>query len=364
MDNLTHTLSGLVVRRAGLGSRVPGSGPLLAVAANFPDVESLAAPFMDKPDYLLHHRGFTHSLAGALPLALALAGAAWGLGRWAARRRPDRIPSPPPFLPLLLLSLTGIGLHLFLDWINTYGVRLLWPFSDRWFYGDLAFIIDPWIWLILGGSCVLASPPGRREAGVWLLLGLATSAVAVQAAMAHIVPWGVPAAWFVLLGVVAAGALWRRRKGPAPALARAGTVLLLLHLVLLAALGGQARRRAEAEWADLPGPVKTTSLRVSVNPRPGIPWHFQVTLWTESAVFPYRVDALADSVETPPPYGTGLGLRPLDLIRDTREYRAWKFFARQPVARREGDVIVLGDARYRYGNRADWTELRVPIPAP
>ncbi len=30
--------------------------------------------------------------------------------------------------------------------MNSYGVRLLEPFSSRWFYGDTLFIIDVWIW--------------------------------------------------------------------------------------------------------------------------------------------------------------------------------------------------------------------------
>jgi inner membrane protein len=39
--------------------------------------------------------------------------------------------------------------HPLLDLLNTYGVRLLMPFSNRWFYGDALFIIDVWLWLAL-----------------------------------------------------------------------------------------------------------------------------------------------------------------------------------------------------------------------
>ena len=42
--------------------------------------------------------------------------------------------------------------HPVLDWLNNYGIRLLMPFSPRWFYGDAVFIIDPWLWLALGGA--------------------------------------------------------------------------------------------------------------------------------------------------------------------------------------------------------------------
>jgi hypothetical protein len=52
---------------------------------------------------------------------------------------------------------------------NTYGVRLLMPYSDRWFYGTALSIIDPWVWLAEGPAAarVLAAPrfgsPLRRE---------------------------------------------------------------------------------------------------------------------------------------------------------------------------------------------------------
>jgi inner membrane protein len=70
-----------------------------------------------------------------------------------ARLRP-RPPADegPPLRPgwLLLLALAGVYSHVFLDWLNNYGVRLLTPFSWQWFYGDSVFIVDPWLWLMLG----------------------------------------------------------------------------------------------------------------------------------------------------------------------------------------------------------------------
>jgi inner membrane protein len=45
--------------------------------------------------------------------------------------------------------------HVFLDFLNNYGVRLLAPVDWRWFYGDAVFIVDPILWVVLG-------------AGVWL----------------------------------------------------------------------------------------------------------------------------------------------------------------------------------------------------
>jgi inner membrane protein len=62
---------------------------------------------------------------------------------------------------LIVLSYAGVLSHVLLDFLNNYGVRLLMPFSGRWFYGDALFIIDPWLWLTLGAGVLLA----RRKIG-------------------------------------------------------------------------------------------------------------------------------------------------------------------------------------------------------
>jgi inner membrane protein len=63
---------------------------------------------------------------------------------------------------LLLLSTLAIWSHAILDTLNTYGVRWLMPFSGTWYYGDTLFIIDPWVWAVLGLGVVLS---WRRDVG-------------------------------------------------------------------------------------------------------------------------------------------------------------------------------------------------------
>ena len=58
---------------------------------------------------------------------------------------------------LLLASLIVTATHPILDWTNSYGVRFFLPWSSKWFYGDLVYIVDPYLWLILGGACFLLS---------------------------------------------------------------------------------------------------------------------------------------------------------------------------------------------------------------
>ena len=58
-----------------------------------------------------------------------------------------------------------------MDYINSYGVRLLMPFSDRWFYGDALYIVDPWLYLMLGPRLVArrrdAAARRRASASRW-----------------------------------------------------------------------------------------------------------------------------------------------------------------------------------------------------
>jgi inner membrane protein len=70
----------------------------------------------------------------------------------------------PPVIPgqVLLLAVIGVATHPLLDFLNVYGIRLLMPFSSRWFYGDTLFIVDPWIWLALGLGVVAARRRARR----------------------------------------------------------------------------------------------------------------------------------------------------------------------------------------------------------
>jgi inner membrane protein len=101
--------------------------------------------------------------------------------RWQAKRgtRPaDRIPVHAGWL--FALAYIGWVSHPLLDYMNTYGVRWLMPFSERWFYGDTLFIIDVWLWTALAlGSWLSARRwrSGSAKAGRPALISLAATAV-------------------------------------------------------------------------------------------------------------------------------------------------------------------------------------------
>lgn len=149
MDNLTHSLVGAILGQAGL-KRLSGLGlPTLIIAANIPDIDAGCTIY--GIESLAMRRGLTHGPIAmlALPMLLTAAMVAWD--RWQAKRgtRPSDRPEVKP-LALFQLALIGTLSHPAFDWLNNYGVRLLEPFSHRWFYGDSIFIVDLWMWIGLG----------------------------------------------------------------------------------------------------------------------------------------------------------------------------------------------------------------------
>ncbi len=141
MDNLTHSLVGLMMSRCGLDSiganrGAKGTAAMLVLAANVPDLD--AYPFFTSAlDYLDIHRGYTHGLAFAPLMALL----PMAIVKFVTKTRP----SLAAWFACTLVVLS----HLLLDWTNVYGVRLLLPFSDRWLRLDITNVVDPIIWLIL-----------------------------------------------------------------------------------------------------------------------------------------------------------------------------------------------------------------------
>lgn len=152
MDPVAHTLVGGTLAAAGLRRRSPLATTTLLLAANAPDIDIVT---MSAGGYasLALRRGWTHGVLALAVLPVLTAGLVLAYDRFIRRRRD---PDAPPADPRVLLALAALGIltHPALDWLNTYGVRLLAPFSMDWFYGDALFIIDPWLWLILGGALV------------------------------------------------------------------------------------------------------------------------------------------------------------------------------------------------------------------
>jgi inner membrane protein len=224
MDNLTHTMIGASLARAGLGKNVAIAGPTLLIAANLPDIDSFSGRLYSNLQYFDYHRGWTHSVTGVVLISAGLAVALWAIDRFRKSDRSGR----PSFLALWGLATIGGFSHILLDLANDYGLRPFLPFSDRWVYGDLISIVDPWIWLIL--ACGLF--PGIRSRKVkilWAALAvLVDGALFLMAGVATGFLWGAAA----VLGAYAASLLHRRGLRPA----RAAFAAFSIYLCAIAAL--------------------------------------------------------------------------------------------------------------------------------
>ena len=161
MDNLTHSLTGALIGQAGLKKKTGLAMPALIIGANLPDVDAACFFWLEGVEHLAFRRGITHGPIALVLLPLVLAGLLWAWDRWQETRgkRPEgRL--PVHFGWLYGVALIGCLTHPALDWLNVYGIRLLEPFSSRWFYGDVLFIIDVWLWAMLIGGIWLSR---RRE---------------------------------------------------------------------------------------------------------------------------------------------------------------------------------------------------------
>src|SRR2546430_1461626 len=160
MDNLAHTLVGAALGRAGAGRELRAGGWVGAFAGNAPDwAELLLKPPSGAPraggEYLVYHRGITHSFVGAAVEIVALTGLVGLLMRLWARRAG---PTPPPWRWVAACVTASVASHLYLDWQGSYGLRPFLPWSAQWYYADWIAIVDPFFWtgpllaLPLGGA--------------------------------------------------------------------------------------------------------------------------------------------------------------------------------------------------------------------
>jgi len=151
MDNLTHTLTGLFLSRAGLNRWTPGASAILMLAANAPDIDVVTAAG-GSLNYLHYHRHLTHSLAAMPVMAILPVLLVRGVSR-----------KPVHWLGAFCAALIAVASHLLLDWTNSYGIRMLLPFSGEWLRLDWTNVIDIWIWAAL--LLALAGPLLARLVG-------------------------------------------------------------------------------------------------------------------------------------------------------------------------------------------------------
>ncbi len=348
MENVSHTLAGFVLARSGLDESTPLAATALVVGANLPDVDLAWSGFKSALVYFHYHRGWTHSLPGAAVLAAGLWIVLLGVDRLVLARRSGTAGRARP-LPLLAAAAIGVGSHVLMDAANSYGVRPLLPWSDRWMYGDLWVIVDPWLWLLLGGAVYMTGRGGRRRDLVWSM-GAAAAAIVVLGAPTVPVAWR--AAWVAgLLLAAALGRLAARRSAPRRRIARSALVLTLGYAGFCLASHHAALARAEGMAVE--GPGAATGVVVAL-PRPADPLHWEAIV-ADAAAIRHRTIGVLPALDPGNGSWTVLARRfddpAVQALLTTCAGRVVLEFFRFPFAAIEdepdgGRSVVVRDARY------------------
>lgn len=374
MDNLTHSFVGLAASKAGLERLSPAATTMCIIASNAPDADILAT-FGGRWAYLQNHRGITHSIVGTIALAILIPTVFWLVDYLIARiaRRPTKL----KFRGLLLASLIVSATHPILDWTNNYGIRPLLPWSSRWYYGDLVFIIDPWIWLGLGGACFLLTAKTKWRIGAWSILAtILTLAVVLVPTLrpGSMFPVAARVAW--TLGIVTIFLAHRARLAD-----RWNALIPITVFALIVAYwGGLAilHRRALAQ-AEIVAAVQASSHgetmnRLAAMPVLANPLRWQCVFETERAT--YRFDyslrearVVSETVRYEKPQGQVY--EAFAIAARDEHAKIFLGFARFPVIRIEGDcisetLVQFADLRYTEpgsGRRGTFS-LEVPIECP
>lgn len=134
MDSITHIALGAAVGEVMLGKKM-GKRALVvgAVANSFPDIDFVTSLWLSPADNVLTHRGFTHSIVFILLTTLVFF---WIAIRWDKQQLMSRS-------NWFLFFLIQLGLHLFVDAFNAYGVGWLIPFDDVRISFHTLFVVDP-----------------------------------------------------------------------------------------------------------------------------------------------------------------------------------------------------------------------------
>ncbi len=309
MDPICHTLVGAALAATGLERKTRFGRATSIVGANLPDVDALSYACSETAA-LDARRGITHGVPALFVLPFLLAGAMLLLSRLPSRKRA----SPADFRWLLTLSALSVASHPVLDFLNVYGVRWLMPFDGTWFYGDILYITDPWMWAIL----VLA-----------LIAARSTRAGTRARALAR------PAC----VGLLAAFA----------------------YVVAMAAGESIARRTVEAS---LDG---TVTPRLMVAPVPVDPFRRTVVI-DGAAEYRLGVVKLLPSPrfilgERRIPKGAGALARRAATTEEGRRFLQWARFPFFEVDESSAEpVVYIIDARYTLDRNAVFGAVRIPLP--
>lgn len=159
MDPISHALIG--ANLAGLaGHPLSLSDPLFwgpTLAAMAPDLD-IVAQFKGDLAYLQNHRGWSHSI----PALLVTSGIITILLHFIFH-------GTVPILSLFGVTFAGALSHSLFDMLNSYGVRLLWPFYRKKIALSLISLVD-WFLIVFSSCTLIAGTYSSKAFTFWALI--------------------------------------------------------------------------------------------------------------------------------------------------------------------------------------------------
>ena len=372
MDNLTHSLVGLTAAKAGLERLSPGATILCVLAANSPDADVVVLAFGDRWDFLQHHRGITHAIIGTAVLALLLPLIFAGVDRVWARLRHQ---SPKTKLRgLLIASVIASATHPFLDWTNNYGIRFLLPWNPRWFYGDLVFIVDPFIWVVLGGAAFLLASKTKISKFIWVTIAAIITFIIVVGPRSGDLPSAISVVWITALFTIIILFSLRARERWGTKIAFVAIGIVLAYWGTLAFLHSRALEEGREAAAEIAVSNGETLGRIAAMPTLANPLRWDFVFDTDKATYRFplvlnRQTPAQNLIRYPKPSGKLAAT----LEAAAREKPAHVFlgFARFPVAKLADPdcttqtLLQLADLRYTEPGRSRGTfAVELPVDCP
>ncbi len=374
MDGVTHSLVGLTSAKAGLERWSPYATVVCILSANAPDIDVISGFFGGRWTLLHYHRGVTHSIIGTLALGFLIPSIFYAVDRAIAqwRKHPPKI----RYRGLLIASLIAAATHPLMDWTNNYGVRPLLPWSGKWFYGDLVFIIDPYIWLVLGGAAFLLTSSRRLKIIGWSVLGIASTLLILlgpaQRGLTTTVVFVVRAIW--ILGLLAfILARWFNLQRRLKSIAFAALAFVVCYWGALALMHHAAYQNAFTRADQLAAENAEHLIRVVAMPTAANPLRWQSVAETDQAIYRFFVGVAAQPSTSPERYEKPSGLSEQLVSAASLDPRAQVLlgFARFPLAQVESEncigqtLVQFADLRYTEpgGSRGNFS-LSVPVDCP
>lgn len=170
MDSLTHIVLGACMGEAFAGKTLGKKAMLWgAMAQSIPDIDFIAAYWMDTSSSLLAHRGFTHSFLFSIIIIPFFALLAEKMHR----------PHDISLKKWMFFFGAVIFVHIFIDAFNNYGVGWYEPFSHKRISFNAIYVADPFfsVWPAMAFAVLVYLKRWSPKRKAWWRMGIGLSAL-------------------------------------------------------------------------------------------------------------------------------------------------------------------------------------------